>query len=321
MMDRDLRGGLFNQLMAFAAYLELARLTNRTLATPEFRTEFPGTTGKRLRCGFEDIYDIGLTIDEWDAAFSIAASRQAPSGIFATQPKHVALQGRQKMLGPQNSKPDAVLRDLAKIIKEHDDEGMVVVETFTQVMSHGVLVQIYEKLKLSRRLSGLVEDHHRLLVPDSNGHSWDSVTGLHLRIEKGWLQRYEDHHRQPRVYLTLEQIQAKFANSTDLLSGPGPQTLLLSYAAGQLPTPVSNLQHGWPAGLRVVTTDDLNEIIGGLNYLDQSILMSKVMIQSRIFVWNLFSSFSQIIAAVRDSREDTNRRLSHAMPTARRSSL
>ena len=75
MMDRDVRGGLFNQLMAFAAYLELARLTNRTLVTPEFRTEFPGKKEEHLRCGFEDIYDIGLTIDEWDAAFSIAALR------------------------------------------------------------------------------------------------------------------------------------------------------------------------------------------------------------------------------------------------------
>jgi len=298
-----MRGGLHNQLMTLTSYAVLATKTNRTLVLPQFLANFPNEEQVPAEC--EDIFDVDVIQRKGMFPSAVVPLCRVPAGLFVIRPATVNLDTSTSL------KPRDTTRCVEKLTdKKFHEANMTVVEKENQLMKDVMLTPLHETFQLNRRLSTALEDCLRF-TPQSceidPSIDWDCIVVVHLRIESDWLRysrrkeriglRFEDHH------LSLSEIQGKFRNSTFFDGTKSPRkTILLSYAAGKLPPNTPDLHHGWPVGYRVVTSDQLHEVVGQYNYLERSVLMSKIALNSGIFVGNTFSSFSKIISGAREAK-------------------
>lgn len=311
-----MKGGLHNQLMAFLALGNLASKLNRTLVVPQFLFDFPGSD-KNAHVEFEDTFNMSTLVEKGFPS-QLVTLLQIPAGLFVK--RHATVSVGDKDLPVNATKPLRLI--VEGKLKEFNETVLLTAEREAkQLMSEPSLVSRYDSFALNNKLSNVFEACLRFILgkDGKDGSSekidWGSIVYLHLRIESDWLEYAKKKAKKQDVdfediYSSLEQIKAKFHASVHILddtasaTGAPRLTIVLSYAAGKLPkgTYVSDLQAGWPEGFRVVTSDELEAVVGQYSYLQRSALLSQVAYKSGVFVGNHYSSFSKVIGQARNGK-------------------
>lgn len=311
-----LKGGLHNQLLALVHLGEIALRLNRTLVVPQMRHGFPTERHLHEFVGnFEDVYNVSYL--RWAGFPSyIVTVDEIPARLFLGDIHPIDL---DLHLGNKNLRAETRQKKISDILESQEKVQLLVIkrdnyQDFSRQLS---LSRIYNNFKVVKKLSVLVDGCVKLLFSTTSTvhQPWTSLVFLHARIEEDF-QSYSKRKVQSlggqleERYQTICQIRLKFNNITinKLLerSTHSPLVLLVSYAAGKLPSGLSSqkVKQGWPRQLRTITADDLESVLWDCSYLEKTVILSQIALRAEFFIGNSGSSFSQIIRRARAGKKN-----------------